>query len=195
MNNLASSYIALARYSEAAYLYEQALTLQKVKLGLNHPDTLSSMEGLARSYSGLSRHSEAVKLYQETLTLQKAKLGLDHPETLHTMDGLARSYIAFGRYADAIKLQEHMLTLRKTKFGPRHPDTLVSVYNLACIHALMIPRSRDRPKQCELAMEWLKKAAAAGYNDTAQIKKDSDLNALRDREDFKKLLAELEAKR
>jgi len=45
-----------------------------------------------------------------------------------------------------------------------------------------------------LAMEALKRAIAAGYNDIASMKKDSDLDALRDREDFKKLFAELEAK-
>ena len=43
-------------------------------------------------------------------------------------------------------------------------------------------------------MEWLKQAVAAGFKDAAQMKKDKDLDAFRDREDFKKLLAELEKK-
>jgi len=34
---------------------------------------------------------------------------------------------------------------------------------------------------------------AAGYTNAAHIAKDTDLDALRDREDFKKLVAELEA--
>jgi hypothetical protein len=33
-----------------------------------------------------------------------------------------------------------------------------------------------------------------GYKDVAHLKKDTDLDALREREDFKKLIAELEAK-
>ena len=41
-------------------------------------------------------------------------------------------------------------------------------------------------------MQFLHKAVQAGYKDTAHMKKDTDLDALRDREDFKKLLAELE---
>ena len=56
----------------------------------------------------------------------------------------------------------------------------------------MIPTAKDGDKQAALAMEWLKKAVAAGYKDVAQIKKDKDLDALRDREDFKKLVTELE---
>jgi eukaryotic-like serine/threonine-protein kinase len=57
----------------------------------------------------------------------------------------------------------------------------------------MIPKSSDGAKQAELAMEWLKMAVAAGFKNVEQMKKDRDLDALRDREDFKKLLAELEA--
>jgi hypothetical protein len=43
-------------------------------------------------------------------------------------------------------------------------------------------------------MAWLTKAAAAGYKDAANMKKDKDLDPLRGRDDFKKLLAELEPK-
>jgi hypothetical protein len=35
---------------------------------------------------------------------------------------------------------------------------------------------------------------AAGYKDLSLIKKDTDLDALRGREDFKKLVSDLEAK-
>jgi hypothetical protein len=41
-------------------------------------------------------------------------------------------------------------------------------------------------------MELLQKAVQAGYKDVAHMKMDTDLDALREREDFKKLLAELE---
>ena len=39
------------------------------------------------------------------------------------------------------------------------------------------------------------KAVKAGYRDAAHMKKDTDLDPLREREDFKKLLAELEGKK
>ncbi len=44
------------------------------------------------------------------------------------------------------------------------------------------------------AMQSLRQALAKGYKDAAQIKKDKDLDPLRQREDFRKLLGELEAK-
>ena len=44
------------------------------------------------------------------------------------------------------------------------------------------------------AMQWLHKAVQAGYKDAAHMKSDADLDALREREDFKELLAELQKK-
>ena len=41
-------------------------------------------------------------------------------------------------------------------------------------------------------MELLQKAVKAGYKDVANIVVDTDLDSLRGREDFKKLMAELE---
>jgi serine/threonine protein kinase/tetratricopeptide (TPR) repeat protein len=194
MNDLANSYAFSGRHAEAFKLHEETLTLRKAKLGPEHPDTLMSMNNLANDYAALGRHAEALKLHQETLALQTAKLGADHPDTILSMNNLAIRYAALGRHAEAINLHEETLGLRKAKFGPDHPDTLESMYNIACVHAQMISKAADRGKQADLAMDSLRQAVAAGFNMVAQIKKDTDLNDVRDREDFKKLVADLEAK-
>jgi hypothetical protein len=49
------------------------------------------------------------------------------------------------------------------------------------------------PEQADLAMVWLQKAIAAGFKDKTKLKEDKDLDALRNRDDFKKLLADLGA--
>ncbi len=75
-------------------------------------------------------------------------------------------------------------------------DTL---YRAACMHAVTaavirrtdlksVPQARE---EADRAMAWLKQAVSAGYKDVANMKKDKDLDALRDREDFKKLLGSL----
>ena len=48
--------------------------------------------------------------------------------------------------------------------------------------------------EADRAMAWLKKAVAAGYQNTVHMAQDQDLDLLRDREDFKKLVAELTAR-
>jgi serine/threonine protein kinase/tetratricopeptide (TPR) repeat protein len=70
------------------------------------------------------------------------------------------------------------------------------LYNAACGHALCVSLA-DKPEMKEKyaarAVELLRKAVAKGYKDAAQMKKDADLDALRQRDDFQKLLADLEA--
>ena len=65
---------------------------------------------------------------------------------------------------------------------------------LETVYTLPPTRPPETEEEIALAMEWLKKAVDAGFKDVAQIKKDDDLAALREREDFKKLLTDLEAR-
>jgi hypothetical protein len=110
------------------------------------------------------------------------------------MNNLAVSYSALGRHPEALALHEETLRLRKAKLGPQHHETVNSMYDIARTHALVIEKAENRGKQADLAMDRLRKAIAAGYKDVAHMKKDRDLDALREREDFKALVAELEAK-
>jgi serine/threonine-protein kinase len=75
----------------------------------------------------------------------------------------------------------------------RFPDDL---YNAACGYALCVPLA-DKPETKERyaarAVELLRQAVAKGFKDAAQVKQDNDLDALRQRDDFNKLLADLEA--
>ena len=193
MTNLANDLDSLGQPNAALKLREETLVLQKAKLGPGHPDTLMSMYNLAVSYDTLGRKADALKLQKELLPLQKAKLGPDHPYTLQTMSTLAVSYAVLGRHAEGIKLLEETLAIQKVKRGPGHPETLVTMYNIACMHAIFVPKSTDRANEASIAMDCLQRAVAAGFNNLALIKKDSDLDNLRDREDFKQLVAKLEA--
>jgi hypothetical protein len=158
-----------------------------------------SMNNLANSYYALGRHTDALKLREETLAIRKAKLGPDHPGTLGSMHTLAASYAALGRHADALKLCRQTAAM----WEKLNRTDAASLYNAACMRAVTaaVLRAADPSstgaKQAEAdaekAMAWLKKAVAAGYRDAAYMENDKDLDALRDREDFKKLLAELAA--
>jgi tetratricopeptide (TPR) repeat protein len=194
MQHVAESLLVLGRKDEALKVAEESLALHRSKLGSGHLDTIQSMLTLAEVYSALNRNAEAVKLGEEGLAYRKSKLGPDHPRTLQAMNYLATFYAAVGRYADSLKLLEETLALQKAKLGPNHRATVITIYNIACGNALLIPKVSDGHKQAELAMDWLNQAVAGGFKDVAQIKKDTDLDALRGRDDFKKLVAELEAK-
>jgi hypothetical protein len=72
------------------------------------------------------------------------------------------------------------------------------LYTAACGHALCVPladKPQTKDKYAARSVELLRKAVAKGYKDAAQMKTDADLDALRQRDDFQKLLADLEAVR
>ena len=80
------------------------------------------------------------------------------------------------------------------------------MYDAACNRAVCAAVILEDPKtppadakrlaqaQADLAMAWLHKAAAAGFDDGEHMVRDTDLDALRGRADFQKLLADLRAK-
>ncbi len=70
------------------------------------------------------------------------------------------------------------------------------LYDAACGYALCVPladKAETKEKRAVRAVELLRQAVAKGFKDAAHMKRDADLDALRGRDDFKKLLAELEA--
>jgi hypothetical protein len=70
---------------------------------------------------------------------------------------------------------------------------MFTCYNFASFCASS--KDADRKKEYDdLAMELLHKAVKAGYVDAAHMAKDKDLDSLRDRADFKQLLASLQPK-
>jgi hypothetical protein len=60
----------------------QVLESRKKKLGVDHPDTLISMDNLAFAWKGTGRETEAVRLVEECVQSQKRVLGLNHPHTI-----------------------------------------------------------------------------------------------------------------
>jgi hypothetical protein len=87
------------------------------------------------------------------------------------------------------------------KMKERAGDTAVGLYNAACLYALCAGAwapgadAARLAKECaDEAMTLLRQAVAKGFNDIEHLKND-DLKALREREDYQKLLKELEEKK
>jgi len=67
------------------------------------------------------------------------------------------------------------------------PSSSVSIYNLACVEALL-GNSQD-------ALGYLSKAILAGWNDVEHMEKDTDLDSLRELEEYKALVASIKEQR
>jgi serine/threonine protein kinase len=195
MSNLATFYRALNRHAEALKLCEEALAARKRVLGLDHPSTLVSMGNLAQSYVSLNRHAEALPMIDEFLA-KADRLGIRPLQIQAVIELRVQCCQKLGDVAGC--------RITAEMWEKRTPKDAVSLYDAACFRAVTAAlqvKAKDpdaaglAKEDADKAMAWLTKAVAAGWTNVAHMKKDTDLDSLRDREDFKKLLVELEAKK
>ncbi len=194
MNNLANSYAALKRNADALKLREDVLAIRQRVLPKDHPDTLMSMGILAKLLSQLDRGAEAIPLIDECVA--KVAGQAVHPGLIPTVMALRQGH--FQKLGDPAGCRATAGMWEKLN----RPDA-DSLYNAACFRSVTAGVQIKTPgadaaklakDDADKAMQWLHKAVQAGYKDAANMKKDTDLDPLRDREDFKKLLADVEAK-
>jgi tetratricopeptide (TPR) repeat protein len=153
-----------------------------------------SMNRLADSYVALGRHAEAFKLVEEFLP----KADLPGVDRYHFGLGIATRVACLQKAGNLPECRSTADRLEK-----RNPGDTDSLYNAARCRAMTASlqakakgpdAARLAKEDADKAMAWLQKSLASGFKDVAHMKKDAGLDALRDREDFKKLIAALEAK-
>jgi adenylate cyclase len=123
-------------------------------------------------YEGLGQTEEALVIRDQLLERLPTYL-LPNPD-----DARARGYYAVvlaeaGRKEDAMREGAHALELS--------PDDPVMLYNLCCLYS----RLEEYPR----AVETLRQAIGIGYANFAWMKHDPDIVRLRDRADYKELMA------
>jgi tetratricopeptide (TPR) repeat protein len=159
--------------------------LAQVKVDLTARQFLRNAHwGRAQSLNELKRHADAAVDWDKTM-----ELSADVERPRFRMNS-ALSRVRAGQVDPALKEAEQL-----AKIGHRFV-----LYDAACVFALAA-NCRQEPgrvlsdEDCaRRAMALLQQAVAKGYRDVEHMKKDEDLEALRKREDFKKLLADLEKK-
>src|SRR5262249_8171583 len=78
-----------ARYSEAEPLLQSALTIQKERWDIEHPDTALSLNNLGLLYERQARYTEAEVLLKQALEIAEEQLGSNHPHTSTGLNNLA----------------------------------------------------------------------------------------------------------
>ncbi len=191
MHNLAVSYDALNRPADALKLHGETLAIRKRVLPKDHPHTLLSMVNLADSLIQLDRGVEALPLLDECIAKARTSPNV-HPKLIPNALSLRGK---IGDPAGCRAAAEMWEKLNRTDAD--------SLYNAARYRAMTAGVQAKTPgadtaklakDDADRAMQWLHKAVQAGYKNAAHMTKDTDLDPLRGRGDFKKLMAELEKK-
>jgi serine/threonine protein kinase len=195
MQFLANTFGHMNRHAEALKIRQETLALLKAKLGPDHPDTLLCMWGVAANLSGAHRSAEAVPIIDEYIQRAPGKI-LD-PALYLGIVNLRLQH--FQRERDVAGCRQTCELWENL-----HHTDAKSLYNAACYRAVTaaVLRATDQSPagakqsaaEADRAMDWLRQAVSAGYDNGALLKKDHDLDVLRERDDFRKLLAGMNAR-
>jgi tetratricopeptide (TPR) repeat protein len=193
MYSIGNQFGWLGRYAEALEWHQRALKLRKAKLGPDNRETLYSMWGVGLNLLRLGQVTEALPIIDECLRRAAA-----HPAA--DFSGLADrrlEYFQKARDAEGCRSTAELWEkMRRTD-----PYSLYNAARYRAVTAAVLrekdqtPGGKERAdRETDLAMAWLQKAVAAGFNDKARLAKSKEFDSMRDRSDFRKLMAESEAK-
>jgi len=111
------------RHAEACELLASLIEKQ-AKLGVDHPDTLTSRQSLAHWRGMAGDPADAVVALVAVVTDRSRVLGVDHPDTLTSRQSLAHWRGMAGDSAGAAAAQDAVVRDMTRVLGADHPDTL-----------------------------------------------------------------------
>jgi tetratricopeptide (TPR) repeat protein len=141
----------------------------------------NSHQGRATAYDRLRRYAEALPDWDRAIELSPPQ---EQPGFRAVR---ATTRVNAGLVAEAVAEVAALTQMAHWNAG--------QWYDFACVYALASGKNTNKKQEyADRAVELLHQAVKAGWKDAAHMKKDTDLDSLRGREDFQKLLRELEKK-
>jgi tetratricopeptide (TPR) repeat protein/tRNA A-37 threonylcarbamoyl transferase component Bud32 len=207
-NSLAVLLVAAKQVPEAEKLYGQALAVQlnlvtEFPTGADHAsDAAATHHNLAKLLLERKEAAAARPHLEEACRLQREALRLKAGQPTYLT--LLRSHFhdlakVLAQQGDHAGLEQLSAQIRKD--SPENPS---DTYDAACYLGRAVPllekdvrieepeRRRRAQADADQAMVLLQEAVKKGYRNSALVVKDADLDALRGREEFTKLLAEMD---
>jgi len=143
-----------AQYSSAEPLLKQALKIRTRLQGIEHANTLSSLNDLAMLYCKQGRYADAEPLLKRALEIlrKRPKGNIFFPELefdyldaatrwqyeysdfARALNNLATLYLDQGKYADAEPLLKKVLEMYREQWGIENPEAAASLNNLAEVY-------------------------------------------------------------
>jgi serine/threonine protein kinase/tetratricopeptide (TPR) repeat protein len=197
-----------SRPKEAEAAYGEALAIVQ-KLAADYPTVADYANSVAGTLANLSYlHTDAKDYVEARKLLEQARPYHRRALAASPTNGVYREFFRNNRETMCevlAGLGEHDAAAREAeelaRLSYQPPRDL---YNAGCILArcatlaakdsklTQMKRRELAGRYADQAMDRLRQAGRAGFKDVAQLKKDADLDPLRGREDFRKLVRELE---
>ncbi len=105
---------------EAEELELKIVEARKRILGLEYPDTLTSMTDLAVTWREQGRVKEALEYKLQVVEARRKVFGPDHRDILLSMNNLAHSYMASGSKLEAVDLMNDVTVRENRALRAKH---------------------------------------------------------------------------
>lgn len=187
-----------------------------------HLEAVAGFEAAQAIFTQLNQDNPAVPRYRQLLASSRSSLGVQlddlgrreeagaaYRKALALFEGLARDFPAIPEYRQElvqVQVKHSVFLARMGKHTKAVAEANVlaepqgvkasTLYSLSCVFSLCSAAVKIDAKLADQyatrGVELLRQAVAKGFKDVTYIKKDTDLDPLRSRDDFKKLLSDLE---
>lgn len=87
---MASTYIGQGQWEEAEQLQVRVMEARKIKLGEDHPHTLTSMANLTFTWKSSGKTADAINMLKVCINKQKQTIGPNHPHAVSNSKTLLR---------------------------------------------------------------------------------------------------------
>ena len=144
--------LAIARNDLKKLEAQMSMIKSAIKQEPNNPDLYIKLGDIFQQQEDIN---EAKEEYQKAVLIR--------PELSQALYRLAQVYVVCQEYANALDIFQRMIQLQ--------PDNPKIYYNVACIYS--------KQKMVNESINWLKKSIDKGFNDWELIKKDPDLDSIR----------------
>ena len=131
MLTMSQTYGGLGLYEHAQTLSQQALAIERTRLGTDNRLTLATESELATYIRAQGHLTEADRELRAVLAAQQKALGPDDADTIATMDRLAYALTNEAHQAEAEALFRRTLAAERRVLGPADPLTLSTLNELA----------------------------------------------------------------
>ena len=134
MNNLAAALLHMGEFEEAAELSRTAFEAREKNLGLEHPDTLTSMNNLANVLRDMGKLKEAAELHRTAFEgNEKILVGLSTPTLWPPCAIWGMSCVTWASWKTLLRCHRTAFEVKEKILGPEHPKTLLSMEDLAIV--------------------------------------------------------------
>jgi len=143
-DTLGWTYRMLSEIKAAEPHLERALQIRREYLGIEHLDTLESIDRLAWLRMDQGRSADAAELFEEGFVTSRRRWGDENVGTLTLANGLGCAYGGLGRYDEAEQLYLKGIPTARRVLSEHHNTTLFMVGNLAGVY-----RAQGRYEEAE----------------------------------------------